>query len=412
MYREKRGRDLLPKDMMRFRHAERIFREEAIRWGYQEVRTPTIEPISLFTAAGTLDPRMLDNLYSFLDWDGWSGERVVLRPDGTIPTSRLFIERFKDAADPVRLCYIANIFSYDEEGTSEHWQCGVELIEAYDGSPAASDAEVVALSLSVLGKMGFPSPLLKIGYPPLIREFLEVSGLTPEQKEEVLGLIREKDREELTRIATHRGIEKLTGLLDLTSGSVDFLKNVRAFLPKSAGIERALADFSASISAISDTGFPFEITFALPLNFEYYTGLVMEVYPGPGRTTREEILMSGGRYDNLAAILSGTAKSARAVGCALRIEHIIKSAEFLSTLAATAVLVVPGRDIVFARHAVSVLRDRGLIAEISGVGQDPKNFRWVMTTEGKAAIVTDSFTGKVMRISQEKIGDVPDLIRS
>ena len=95
---QKRGKDLLPKDMIKFRHAERLFLEEAIRWGYQEIRTPTIEPISLFTAAGTLDPRMLDNLYSFLDWDGWSGQRVVLRPDGTIPANRLYIERFADAS--------------------------------------------------------------------------------------------------------------------------------------------------------------------------------------------------------------------------------------------------------------------------------------------------------------------------
>jgi hypothetical protein len=35
---------------------------------------------------------MLSHVYSFLDWDGWSGGRVVLRPDGTIPAARLYIE--------------------------------------------------------------------------------------------------------------------------------------------------------------------------------------------------------------------------------------------------------------------------------------------------------------------------------
>ncbi len=158
---QKRGKDLLPKDTIKFRHAEDLFLEEAIRWGYQEIRTSTVEPISLFTAAGTLDPRMLDNLYSFLDWDGWSGQRVVLRPDGTIPVNRLFIERFADTGDPVRLCYIADMFSYDEDGTSEHRQCGVELIEKNNGSPAASDAEVVELSVSILIRMGYESPLLE-----------------------------------------------------------------------------------------------------------------------------------------------------------------------------------------------------------------------------------------------------------
>jgi histidyl-tRNA synthetase len=178
MYEKKRGRDLLPSDMIRFRHVERVFREEAIRFGYQEIRTPTIEPLSLFTSAGTLDPRMLDDLYSFLDWDGWSGERVVLRPEGTIPTGRLFLEHLSDKIS-ARLFYISNMFSYDEAGTSEHWQCGGELIERENKNKAKSDTEVLTLCFSVLKKMGFESPHFRIGYPPLVREILKLRGFRP-----------------------------------------------------------------------------------------------------------------------------------------------------------------------------------------------------------------------------------------
>ena len=71
-------RDLLPADMRAFRRVEDAFRAAASRWGYEEIRTPTIETYSLFTAAGALTAQMLSRVYSFLDWDGWSGERVVL----------------------------------------------------------------------------------------------------------------------------------------------------------------------------------------------------------------------------------------------------------------------------------------------------------------------------------------------
>src|SRR3990170_5824706 len=81
-------RDLLPAEMRRFRLVETAFREVCLGWGYEEVRTPVIEHLHLFTTVGTLSPRMLGRVYSFLDWDGWSGERVVLRPDSTIPTAR------------------------------------------------------------------------------------------------------------------------------------------------------------------------------------------------------------------------------------------------------------------------------------------------------------------------------------
>src|SRR4030043_72052 len=85
-------RDMSPAEMAVFHRLEGICRDCFIKWGYSEVRTPTIEYLHLFTSAGTLTPTMLGKVYSFLDWDGWSGERVVLRPDATIPVARLFIE--------------------------------------------------------------------------------------------------------------------------------------------------------------------------------------------------------------------------------------------------------------------------------------------------------------------------------
>ncbi|HET8944012.1 MAG TPA: ATP phosphoribosyltransferase regulatory subunit, partial [Dehalococcoidia bacterium] len=91
-------RDWLPDDMARFRKIEQAFRDVCLGWGYEEVRTPTIEHLHLFTSAGTLSPQMLGRVYSFLDWDGWTGERVVLRPDSTIPVARLYAESKADGA--------------------------------------------------------------------------------------------------------------------------------------------------------------------------------------------------------------------------------------------------------------------------------------------------------------------------
>ena len=84
-------RDLSPEEMARFRLIEGAFRDCCLKWGYEEVRTPTLEYLHLFTSTGTLTPSRLNKVYSFLDWDGWSGERVVLRPDGTIPVARLYV---------------------------------------------------------------------------------------------------------------------------------------------------------------------------------------------------------------------------------------------------------------------------------------------------------------------------------
>ncbi len=62
-------RDLLPDVMRRFRRVEEAFRTACLSWAYEQIRTPVLEHLHLFTTAGTLSPQMLGRVYSFLDWD-------------------------------------------------------------------------------------------------------------------------------------------------------------------------------------------------------------------------------------------------------------------------------------------------------------------------------------------------------
>ena len=144
-------RDLSPAEMARFRFVEDVFKDCCLKWGYQEIRTPSLEYLYLFTSAGTLTPGMLGRVYSFLDWDGWSGERVVLKPDGTIPAARFYIESIKEGLS--RLFYVTNIFIFEETGrkSRERWQCGAELIGV---NSVLSDVELVTLALDVLDRLG------------------------------------------------------------------------------------------------------------------------------------------------------------------------------------------------------------------------------------------------------------------
>jgi histidyl-tRNA synthetase len=127
--------------MRRFRHVERRFLDVTEAAGYAEIRTPTIEPLHLFTATGSLSPQLLDRVYSFLDWDGWSGERVVLRPDGTVPAARWYEQRWQ-TSEAARLCYVQPIYRFvPGDGEREVWQLGVELFGL-----AAPEADAECLS--------------------------------------------------------------------------------------------------------------------------------------------------------------------------------------------------------------------------------------------------------------------------
>ena len=128
-FRSRGMRDLGPERMRRFRRVEARFLEVASAAGYREIRTPTVEPLHLFTGAGALSPQLLDRVYSFLDWDGWSGERVVLRPDSTLPAVRWFGGQ-ADAPDAgsgaaARLCYVQPVYRFSAgDEPRELWQCG------------------------------------------------------------------------------------------------------------------------------------------------------------------------------------------------------------------------------------------------------------------------------------------------
>src|SRR4030043_1131134 len=166
----KGARDLLPKDMGAFRRIEDVFRKSCLSWGYQEVRTPTLEYLPPFPAAGTLTPNMLSKVYSFLDWDGWSGERVVLRPDGTIPVARLYIENLPQN-EIARLFYITNVFAFEETGKEnrERWQCGVELIGS---DKPASDIELMLLAVETVRQLGISDVQIQLSHAGVLKALL------------------------------------------------------------------------------------------------------------------------------------------------------------------------------------------------------------------------------------------------
>src|SRR3990170_4297608 len=166
-------RDTLPEEMERFRRVEEAFRSACLGWGYREVRTPVLEHLHLFTTAGTLSPQMLGRVYSFLDWDGWSGERVVMRPDSTIPTARLYAESL-DGGRVAKLFYVQNVFRFAESDDSrEDWQCGVELIGE---SQPQGDIELVLLAREVLDRLGIEADV-RLSHPGLLRAVLARAGL-------------------------------------------------------------------------------------------------------------------------------------------------------------------------------------------------------------------------------------------
>lgn len=309
--------DLLPDDMLRFRHVENAFRTCCLEWGYQEVRTPTLEYLHSFTATGTLTPSMLSKVYSFLDWDGWSGERVVLRPDGTIPVARLYISNLSEQGI-ARLFYVTNIFAFEETGREnrERWQCGVELL----GSAAAmADAEIILLAGEILHNLGLNNFELQLSHAGLIKALIKELKLDPAEEAKVMSKVLDGDWQALMEAkSAHPELDQLLYLLlNLRGESSSFLRNARVLSRQvSQGFRAELEDFIDITTLLDSLGCNYKIDIKAVRSFEYYTGLCFQ-WLSDG-----EKIGGGGRYDNLIPLMGG--KDIPARGFALYVDPIMK----------------------------------------------------------------------------------------
>ena len=315
-------RDLPPEEMSLYRRVEEDFIRVCSAWGYAEIRTPAIEYLHLFTAAGTLSPRMLGRVYSFLDWDGWSGERVVLRPDATIPAVRLYVENL-ERGRPARFSYVQNVFRFTTGDESrEDWQCGVELM----GNPSPrGDIELVLLGKAVLESLGLADVEVGLSHAGLVRSVLAETGLEPEAQAALYDRLLDGDLSVIKEIEDRLPALQapLHLLFDVKGGADVYLASLRdAFAAAVPGMARPLDELTTVSETLSRLDCPHEIQTTLVRNFEYYTGPVFEFRANGCR------LGSGGRYDGLVALVGG--ESVPASGFALSLAEVVAHLKSLS----------------------------------------------------------------------------------
>lgn len=363
-------RDLLPQDIVKFRHIEEVFRAHCLKGGYEEVKTPTLEYLHLFTSAGTLTPNKLSKVYSFLDWDGWSGERVVLRPEGTIPTARLYSESL-GKPKIARLFYVENIFSFEQTGkeSRERWQCGAELIGA--GEPAA-DVELILLACETLKELGYTKVELRLSHIGLLRALLQGLELAPPQEDKILDQILDGDTKALSQIIGDNPLLKdsLPLLFQSRGKSPGFLRNLKVSLGKALPqLEQSLDNFIAITELLSAMGYNYQIDIASGEGFEYYTGIIFQFY------LEGKKVGAGGRYDNLIPLIGG--EEVPASGFALYLDQLADSLELKEALAPRILIKKQIEDWKSGFQAASSLREAGYITELD-FGQEGSNFRWVL----------------------------------
>ncbi|MFA9443339.1 MAG: ATP phosphoribosyltransferase regulatory subunit, partial [Hyphomicrobium sp.] len=150
-----------PRDFEALEAQARILLSVFIAAGHEAVAPPAIQPAAVFL--DVVGESLRGRTYVFTDLDG---EELCLRPDLTVPTCRLYLERHSNAEARARYCYNGTAFRFQPEGADaahprEFRQAGIESFG--DLKREEAEAQTFALVLTALQQAGLRTWQLRIG---------------------------------------------------------------------------------------------------------------------------------------------------------------------------------------------------------------------------------------------------------
>lgn len=287
-------------------------------YGYRDIQTPTFEYYDVFREE--IGSTSTQELYKFFDREG---NILALRPDITPSVARAAATLFESEELPIRLCYAGNTFinhSSYQGRLKENTQLGAELIGL---DTIEADAELIAMVVDGLKKVGLTEFQVNIGHVDFIQSLMNAADLNEEETKEIRELITNRN---------YFGVDEL-----LDSRKVkETVKEAFHILPELAGgeevLEKALLaapDLTARLAVtrlqhiyhlLKLYGAEEHVTFDLSMigSYGYYTGIIFRAYTyGTG-----DAVVRGGRYDHL---LEKFGKSTPSIGFAIILDELMSA---------------------------------------------------------------------------------------
>jgi len=303
-------RDLFSADLAPLRRIEAAARRLAALHGYEEIRTPHLEPTELFARAiGETSDIVEKEMYS-LSTAG--GDKLTLRPEGTAGVVRAYLAAgLHKRQGLAKYFYLGEMFRH-EAPQSKRWrefsQFGIEILGT--SSPEA-DVETVLLAAELFRELGLgvATDLNSIG----------CAGCRPKYREALTGHLKEREGK-LCGECRARIKRNVLRALDCRKPPC---REATAAAPATTDhlCEECAAHFSRVRAGLDALGVSYDLNPRLVRGLDYYTRTVFEIFPaGEGERGQQDALGAGGRYDGLAELLGDTAVGA--VGFALGLDRI------------------------------------------------------------------------------------------
>ena len=398
--------DVLPPESARWVELIRAFAQRARRFGYELIVTPVFEHAEVFNRLGESTDVVSKEMYEFTDR---GDRRLALRPEGTAPVVRAYVQHKKHGA--WKVWYLAPLFRYERPQKGryrQHWQLGVETLGLDDPDV---DVEIIAFAHGFLRELGVlegTSLLLnsmgdrasRAEYVGVLREYLlaHAEKLGPEFRERVEAnplRILDSKREDWQDV-----IERAPQLTEHLS-------------------DESREHFEQVQRGLNELGIHYELAPRLVRGFDYYTSTTFE-FVSDTLDAAQNAVLGGGRYDNLVEEMGGGPTPG--IGFGLGIERLLIVADALGALPPPATrldaFVIDG--LTRGREALALtqeLREAGLRVD-RAYGNRSVSAQWSAASRAGAAFgvmlapdefsrgavaVKDLGTGKQVEVPREQV---------
>lgn len=309
MQAPKGTKDMLPQDAYKWHYVEEVLREVSKAYGVREMRTPIFEHTELFLrGVGDTTDIVQKEMYTFND----KGDRsITLKPEGTASAVRAFIEnRLFNEAQPTKLYYITPCFRYENVQKGRLRQFHQYGIEVFGSKEPSMDAEVIALAMEALKRLGLKGLSLNINnlgcpncrpkYNEALKKFLE------ENYEDLCGLCKSRFEKNPMRILDCKE-KKCNEITKNAPIILDFM------------CEECDTHFTQVKNYLEALEIPYNVDPGIVRGLDYYTKTIFEIL------NDDFTVCGGGRYDKLIEEIGGPEMPA--VGFGLGLERLIMTLE-------------------------------------------------------------------------------------
>lgn len=272
-------------------------------FGYEEYDGPIVEHLELY-AAKSSEEIVREQLYSFKD----KGDRTLaIRPEMTPTLARMVAQRQAQLPRPIRWYSVPTCMRFERPQRGRLREFDQLNVDIFGGHPLDEDIEIILTCVELMKSVGAPagSFVVKMNHRGLVNAYLEhILHVPQESHPHLLRLLDKCDKITKEEFfagcdAFHFNVQQKERLYGFLSAPISEIET------QLHGVTSAAKDLGERIALINQlAGFDCaQFSPAVMRGFDYYTGLVFEVFDTHPDNRRA--LFGGGRYDNLVGAFGG-----------------------------------------------------------------------------------------------------------